>query len=172
MITAHQILEAYETSFKHKNDYVEVFANPDKKELRDAGESIRFSANDCNKTVYVWGANLALHFEARAKAKLPKCGENLVYWWTGILEGVARSFGTEYVMSSSDCFSQGFMEYRDEKRMGRRDNSVAILYSLADILDRDWSWVNRYIKVDGWLDEIKESINAEFAGLKDKRRVQ
>jgi hypothetical protein len=173
MIRARQILEAYETSFKNvKNDYVEVFSNPDRKELSSLGEWIRFSANSCNKTVYAWDAHLALHYVAREHARLPHCGENLEYWWTGILDGTAMQMGSSYVMDSSDCFRMGFKEFYDEKKVNQIDRARIIMYSLADILDHDWSWVDRYVKVNGWLQDMRESVDAALESINDKRRVK
>ena len=173
MITAHQILETYKASFKTSGGvYVEIFIDPDMNELQSLGDYVRFSANSCDKKVYAWNAENALHYVVRQKARLRGCGENLGYWYTGILDGTATKIGDRYVMINSDCFSNGFKNYEEEKRAGRRDNANAIMHALADVLDIDWSWVEKYIKVRGWLSDAVSSVDKAFEEVNGKRRVR
>ena len=135
---------------------------------------MRFSAYVSDKTVYVWRSDLAIHTEVRANIGLPVSGKKLVFWQngTGMLDGVAEKSGDVYVMASSDCFTQGFIEYQSGKRSGKLNWAKDVTHSLADVLDQDWSWVNHYIKVDAWLNNMKESVNTALADLGDPRRIR
>ena len=56
-----------------------------------------------------------------------------------------------------------------QKRAGRRDNANAIMHALADVLDIDWSWVEKYIKVRGWLSDAVSSVDKAFEEVNGKR---
>jgi hypothetical protein len=170
MITSQQLLEVYKDSFKHNIVNIPVYVNPtydDFKELN--APDIRFSANFCTKEVYIWDATLALHYIVREKLRLQSCGESLFYWWTGILEGVAIKEGNRYVMTSSDCFYQGFKEMRDEMMLGHRDNARVILFALRDVLEYNWAWVEKYITVRHWLGSSKEMITGSLEDINKSR---
>ena len=47
------LLEAFASSFHVGKDYVEIFANPDRKEWRDSGQDIRFVLDAREKKFYI-----------------------------------------------------------------------------------------------------------------------
>jgi hypothetical protein len=78
----------------------EIFVNPSKKELRDAGEAIRFIADNKNKKLYVWNATHAFHKETWKSIKK----DNRLEIDTTLCLGTAVKRGAIY---------KGYPEYTD-----------------------------------------------------------
>jgi hypothetical protein len=152
MITAKQILEAYLTRLPltHKKGTFEVFENPTLKELRSAdstGLGIRFTADISTKTVYAWDLDAVIHSTVETELGLKNKGERVSYGWSNLLTGVAERKVGHYVMVHSDFF-YSIMYY---------ERSTDIELAL-EMLNQDWSWANKYIRITPYLEKIKETI--------------
>jgi len=163
-----EVCEEYLTSRTVRGrGYLEVFMNPTRDELkqivanpdydfgqprRNATNHIRFSAIDETKDVYAWFGDFALHWELRKLLDFPLkdsiCIGGGPCWERGILDGAAEMQGSNCVMISSDFFSIARSQNVEELKL---------------MLDYDWRWVDRYIKVTPWLrDFIKQKGKSIF----------
>jgi hypothetical protein len=147
MIRASQILKAlsedYFTRIKSSinpyNSY-EIFVNPTQKELREF-EAVRFSADFKKKEVLAWNWTSELHPDLREKLGVTIPPEERIgkYWGIYFLEGVAVKRGSKFYMERSDVL-HGF-SYPE---------------AITRQLEKDWSWVDRYIVVTPYLEKFKE----------------
>lgn len=120
MIRANHIVEEYETAFKINKEYIEIFSNPSRQEMRDLGDVIRFVAHGPTKKLYVWDAYLAMHNEILYRLGLTKSWDKIDY-----LKGTAKSEGGHY-----DVTILTFGELGGEL--------------LRQLCKKDWSWTTTY----------------------------
>lgn len=114
------IVEEFERGFKIHNDYVEVYSNPTRDELKELGEVIRFVAHLPSRIVYVWDAYLAMHDTILDKLGLTKPRDRIDY-----LKGTMKREGNSY-----NVIILTFGELGGEK--------------LRQLCQQDWSWTSRY----------------------------
>jgi hypothetical protein len=158
IITARFLLEEYETILKTNYGTVStVFKNPSRKDMRevdDGKHGIRFSADNTTKTIYVWGGMRSNHYDVRTHLNLAcKSGYFSGKYVCGhILDGWAEKSGSNYEMFACDSVPQGMHDIRIEIESGDLEG---INYA-KDILSQDWSWVERYIKVNEYLDYLRK----------------
>jgi hypothetical protein len=156
MITAQQILEDYHALYKSRlGENYPVFTNPSYREMfRELGKTVRFCADSQTKTVYVWEADLELHPFFRRTAGIGCPPESKYKFWCDlILEGVAEARGGKYVMMDSDGLEGKILE------TGSPNEKQAFTQR---VLDRDWTWVNRYVEVTSYLRHLKEKLHVLF----------
>jgi hypothetical protein len=132
------------TTVYGKNSY-EVFINPSAKEMRELDTTslgVRFLADSRDKTVYVWDADKAIHYEAWEFIKpkdIMKFG-NLVEQLV-LLPGNAEKVKGKYAMTRSDRINDRF------------------LYQKMKAFKKKFKWVNKYIDLsilDEWEKEWEE----------------
>jgi hypothetical protein len=154
LTSIRNISEEYFETFKSRLGVpYPVYKNPSYKEmLKDLGSWIRFSADYQTKVVYAWNAEMELHpyFRKSAGITVP-AGSEFLFWSDMILEGVAEARGGKYMMMASDA-----LEGKIFKVVGGDPKRRPLF--LKKVLDRDWSWVDRYIKVSPWLDERRREL--------------
>lgn len=150
MITSKQInnlFETYKNGYKIGNDYIEVFTNPDSKELRDAATdgynknnsgSIRFLADHSDSKVYVWNARI-LHSAMAVKLGYADCVETNNYH---VFLGLAKVDAGKAVVIESDNLNWRFTE-----------KSKIFLDSFFNL---NWNWLNTYINCSNYLAKRKE----------------
>jgi len=142
VITAHQILEEYKTSFRiGSNKYIEIFSNPSQKELLSCGDEIRFTADAIKKEVYVWNANLAIHDDANKIL-----GYGSLWFKKPILTGIAQKKGSTYYAYRSDE-----LETMNLSPPGSQE-------LLSEILSYDWNFVDRYIEIKDLLQLLSDKV--------------
>ena len=148
MIRATQILEAFDSYIRvpYLKDPNPIFKNPSIKEIREAdgGDGfLRFTADLDTRDVYLWDGSAATHEEVREHVGL--YGEVVGILCTNLLEGMARREGARAVMTDCDsieiCMSGG-----QRKQIEAAEN----------LLREDWSWVQRYIRVNEFLDDLRK----------------
>ena len=122
----------------------ELWANPQLAMLHSLPGLIRFTAAETSRTVYVWDFTKGFHKDVSVHLKLSDS-----YSSPDFLKGHAekRPDGS-YQMTGSDFLSSF--------RRGRLVASERAL--LLELLQRDWSWVNRFIKVTEWLEAFRRSL--------------
>lgn len=140
--------------FYDADKYTEYFVNPTVKEMDSLKlipynmYFIRFIADNNTKQVYVWCAD-RLHFDALRFLNIP--GLFIQELLPGYLLGTAEKQGGKYIMEESDRIDYQFT------LIGGKLNNIEVL---DEILNKtDWSWVNRYIYVDSYLNELREEFN-------------
>ena len=158
MLTARQIIEEYEAAKTVGKNYVEIFSNPTKSELDSFnGEHLRFIADATTKKVYVADAVIAIHYDIKKilRLKVPPSSTKIIYeiksepGCSDWLEGMAWRHGDGmYKMLNSDQLFglQDYSEEGSEKVPAELAKKV-----LSELLEKDWSWVDKYIKVTSWL---------------------
>jgi hypothetical protein len=119
-ITAREILEAYETTFRGTMGHsVPLFVNPTREELEDLGDAVRFIADAKEKQIHIWNADVALHGEASRTLGITDYKP-----WQ--IPGIAVKRGSRFVAAN---YVDG-MEHDQDYIMG--------------CLECDWSWVKHF----------------------------
>ena len=133
-----QLTEKWAVGFKHHGIYIEIFEDPDRRELEELGRTsthgeIRFAADSKTKKLYVWDADLAVH-----PAVLEQLGFSRDEWRRGhrFLLGTASKRGGQWVFFESD-----------------RLNTWSEL--IPGTFKHDWGWVNRSINVTNYLSRLQ-----------------
>lgn len=131
-------------------DYSEIFANPNRKELRDAMEDgmIRFIADARTETVYVFSVNL-LHMDAAKKI------DRMLYEYT-------RNGGSRQVLLGTGTVEGSLIDVMEltgiESVFGEGDTEILPEYGIFE----DWTWAEEYIdEVDATLDQYREAYQEE-----------
>lgn len=117
------ILEEWIAAFNQYGHYIEVFANPSSKDLKDIGtKNVRWIADLKKKKVYMWNALGAMHGDAWVKIKKEIKDDRSLYRSGDLLTGV-----TEAGKSRTDSM-KGVSPVNRKK-----------------LKDADWSFAERYI---------------------------
>jgi len=96
------IKEEFFLGFKYGGEYIEVFVNPSKKELKRIPE-IRFIADNKKKKVYAWDSEFAIHTDV-----WDKIGDSRdIYDSDTLLSGLAKKVGGKWKMTESDTYEFG-----------------------------------------------------------------
>ena len=106
---------------------VDIFVNPDKKDLREIGKECRFIAYNNRKKLYVWDANKSFHYDVY---KMLFGNKASMMSFDECMEGVAEKQGMKWKMTGSDRYD----DWSDEE------------YS-PDKMLKWYSWVNKWINI-------------------------
>jgi hypothetical protein len=154
MITAHYInnllSEEYEKicplPYGNVRTKYTVFKNPSLKEIREVEkeyneQEVRFIADNHTRSVYVWSSIAANHHDTRHCLDL-HCSLkiNSKYVCGSHLDGMAIRQGSMLHMTRSDMMD-GFACDSDYREV---------------IFFQDWTWVDKYIKVSSWIENLKD----------------
>jgi hypothetical protein len=124
VITSHQILEAYFNLIKV--DWLKepspVFVNPDRSEMTELGEWIKFIADASKREVYVWKLERAQHGEVQRQFNLPSFKDK------NALHGIASREGGFYTILFSDLLNN--------------EDQSALRGKLKSL--KKWSWLRYY----------------------------
>jgi hypothetical protein len=117
-----------------------VYSNPSFAELSKTGPLLRFTANNRNKTIYVWEFNDGFHAHVSVGLQLEDKFNSFDF-----LRGHAgiNDNGT-YEMVGSD-FLNSFV--------GKLSSKDKVF--LRDLLNQEWIWVDDYLEVSEWIDSFK-----------------
>ena len=129
---------------KYGEGSFEVFVNPSTKELKevDNGDGVRFTADSKSKRVYVWDADKAIHNSVwDEESSISKGRDFNSASCDEVLHGTCELKGGKFHMDYSDE-----MEYQES----RKDFDVESLL-------KTFNWVNKYIKIDGYLNSIRSN---------------
>lgn len=120
----------------------DLWMNPERGEFAHIGEVVRFTADLTTHSLYVWNFSAGHHADVSVGMRLGDSAGSILF-----LKGAATKTGGIYVMSGSD-FLQSFV--------GRMTGSERKF--LSNLLNQDWSWVNRYIEVTQWLHRCRKRL--------------
>jgi len=133
-LTSRTIVNAFGKEFQ-------VFINPNSsEEQRLLGNVVRFTADNRTKTVYLWSFNGGHHADVSISLKLKDTFSD-----RDVLRGAAQLREDVYHFVTSDFFSSF------KKGVPNVDR-----FFLKELFSRDWSWVDKYIRVTDYLEEIKK----------------
>ncbi len=126
-----------------------VSTNPSFSELAEIGPLVRFTADNTKKNLYVWEFNSGHHADVSVGLKLddPFNSPNFLRGHAGKTDN-----GT-YEMVGSD-FLESFV--------GRLFGKEKVF--LTNLLNRQWNWVDDYIRITGWLHSFRERILTSSSG--------
>ncbi|MGO8878317.1 MAG: hypothetical protein ACLPVO_11930 [Desulfomonilaceae bacterium] len=120
-----------------------VWTNPSLSELTEMGSSVRFTADNKTRNVYVWEFNSGHHCNVSVGLKLDDPFDSLDF-----LKGhAAKNDNGTYEMVGSD-FLQSFV--------GRLAGKEKVF--LTNLSNQEWDWVDDYIQVTDWLHSFRERI--------------
>ena len=123
--------------------FFEVWTNPSLSELSEIGEVVRFTADCRTCNLYVWNFSAGHHADVSSALELEGTFSSLDF-----LKGAAcKGINGTYRMHDSD-FLKSFI--------GRLTGSERKF--LTELLNNDWSWVDRYIEVTGKLRSFREAL--------------
>lgn len=120
---------------------IEVFKNPTPRDHRDLGDVIRFTAYNKTKTLYAWNYSNAHHKDISRAVGIKHRFDD-----PDLLTGVAEWKNGKYVFHSAD-FLKDF-----KKMIGAERDYLDVL------INNDWEWVNRYVKIDDTIDNMRKYI--------------
>ena len=131
IVTARQIIEEWEFTIRSKTipgEDCEVFSNPNKKELSEIGDRIRFLIDADEKKIYVWSFSLAFHRDVAGELRSKLRGRNLLF-------GRGEKKGATYISDDIDtAVSVKFL--RDQKWDWTENYSINIVPGIEKILNR------------------------------------
>jgi len=134
MNKSQQFLEKYMATVKVYNNQVEIFKNPTTRELDSLNtRAIRYFADPRDDTVYAWDGNLSTHYNMKENPEIARLLKN-DSWLLIMFSGHAVKSGGKYIAKGSDSYTP--LLYSDKK----------VLASMKVFLERDWSWVDKYIE--------------------------
>ena len=163
MITAKQIIEEYEASRKIGRNYIEIFSNPSQSELTTfKGENIRFIADASSRKVYVANADKVIHYIMKDMLHLKPPSNITVFIFNGVseigcsywLEGEAAKRGQSYKVTNLDQIG-ALRAYASGNIESEESSAEDAQKVLTELLERDWSWVDKYIEVTPYLRRVK-----------------
>jgi hypothetical protein len=120
--------------------YVDLFKNPTKGDFKDLGEVIRFTAYYKDKSIYAWDYSKAFHVDISRALKQQHRFDD-----PDLLTGIAEWSGGKWKFTTSDSFDKftKMIKLKDEREY------------LEKLLSKDWSWANRYIDLDTFLNKLR-----------------
>jgi len=122
--------------YEGRNRDVEVFVNPTRSEMREAGGSngqVRFTAIDKEKKLYVFNAGRALHIDVWEDILGKTFAEYTSASNKTVLHAIA-TFGTKWIMTESDELESGHLDRDDYIRLYKRFKWVEKWISLEEYL--------------------------------------
>ena len=143
------INEEYFTGFKSYDDYIEVFVNPSQKEIKSMGEVVRFIADNKSKKVYAFDGSDVIHSQAWKEFpnEVTKGREFNEISLLPILKELNKVHIDELEYSIRNI-------QREIKKGGKAFNRD--VEYVNGILDQDWKWVDKYVKVSPLLNRCKK----------------
>ena len=131
------------TLFTNQKSF-QVYTNPSFSELSEIGPLVRFTANNANKTVYVWNYYDGYHTHTSVGLKFLETFSSLDF-----LRGHAEKKDNDetYKMVGCDFLTSFF---------GKMTNKDRIF--LNNLLNQNWDWVDNYIKITGWMNSYRERL--------------
>ena len=120
-----------------------VYTNPSFAELSRIAPLVRFTANNANKTVYVWNYYDGYHTHTSVGLKFLETFNS-----TDFLRGHAGKNDDGYYEMVGSDFLNDFV--------GKMTNKEKLF--LNNLLSQNWDWVNEYIKITGWMNSYRERL--------------
>jgi len=159
MITAsyvNNLLEEYHALMKFDDLDIPIFVNPTRSEFREVGSDVRFIADAEEKKVYVWDASKVIHRTMKYFLGLDTVSPTM-FW------GEADKRGDNYLCVDSDSIRTFVDFYKQDSSYKRY---------IDKFLSQDWSWVNKYIDMDPYIQEVREHIKDDSGrGYLKKHKV-
>jgi hypothetical protein len=107
-------------------------------------ERIRFTADRTTQTIYVWDYSSAMHTDMSMYLGLRD-----PYSSPDFLKGAAKRANDELYRMAESHFLQSFKR----NRLPREERVI-----LKNLLNQDWSWLDRYVDVTGWLEDYQKAM--------------
>ena len=165
MITSKQIIKLSEDYFMTKNingHELLIVKNPTIKEMLEASvftkkvigyNEIRFVADSKKQVVYVWDSALSTHGPVRKSyLSYPEDYRSTPY----LVNGVAKVISSSAIMDRMDNYIDTYYSATGDRLKSERKRSYDYL---RNMLEQQWSWLNKYIKIDSVLSSIKNDFN-------------
>lgn len=122
----------------------QLWINPDEAELLHLPDLVRFTADRMTRKAYVWDYTCAMHTDMSVHL-----GLNDPYSSPNFLKGASqRGQDGIYRMVESH-----FLKAFKMSHLTREEREI-----LTNLLDQDWSWVNRYMEVTQWLEPYRRIV--------------
>jgi hypothetical protein len=121
-----------------------LWANPDESDLNQTPDLVRFTVDHASRKVYVWDYTCAMHTDMSIHLGLED-----PYSSPNFLKGASRRGPDGKYRMVESHFLQAFKS----SHLTREERDV-----LGNLLEQDWSWVNKYMEVTKWLESYKEKM--------------
>ncbi len=121
-----------------------VWTNPVPSDFSSMPERVRFTADRTTLSVYVWDYSSAMHTDMSMYL-----GLHDPYSSPDFLKGAAQKGADGLYRMLESHFLQSFKR----NRLPREERVI-----LEDLLREDWSWVNEYMEVTGWLEAYRKAM--------------
>ncbi|MGO9569299.1 MAG: hypothetical protein ACLP5H_17320 [Desulfomonilaceae bacterium] len=121
-----------------------LWTNPDASDLKKAPDLVRFTADGTCGAVYVWDYTCAMHTDMSMHLRLNDC-----YSCSDFLKGALRRGPDGKYRMVESHFLQSFKR----PRLTNEEQNI-----LINLLEQDWSWVNQYMEVTGWLESYRRAM--------------
>jgi hypothetical protein len=121
-----------------------LWTNPDQSNLRQTPELVRFTVDGTSRKVYVWDYTCAMHTDMSLHL-----GLNDPYSSPNFLKGASRRGPDGKYRMVESHFLQAFKR----SHLTTEERNV-----LTNLLEQDWSWVDRYMEVNGWLESYRRAM--------------
>lgn len=126
-----------------------VYANPTENVFHILGDTIRFTADNRTKTVYMWPFSSGHHSDVSVGLKLKDS-----YSCPDVFRGAAVLDNGKYRFAASDFFSS-FRKYP-----GEDDRQF-----LIQVFSNDWSWVDEFIKLSPYIGDLEQRFDLGRKGF-------
>lgn len=164
MITSNQIIKLSEewlSSISTFRGHTDLYKNPGSSDFlelnRNQVKLVRFIADSRSNNVYVANASTSIHYDI-----VSSVGGSVVSDFNHVeptlLQGLASVSGSTAIVTESDL-----IEYYMEKMkklllqtIPDTEEYIKVKHYLDTVLNTNWSWLNRYIKVDGYLSRTRQ----------------
>jgi hypothetical protein len=120
-----------------------VYANPTESVFHILGDTVRFTADNNSKTVYMWSFSSGHHSDVSVGLELKDS-----YSCPDFFRGAAVMKNRKYRFAASDFLSS----FR--KNPGENDRLF-----LTHMFSKDWSWVDDFIVLSPYIDKMKQIFN-------------
>lgn len=150
------LTEDFATGFKLNGDYHELYLNPSKSEIQGFNKNIRLILDSDDKKLYASSGDV-LHDDSikalKADGMLSDFNYNS-YWRDG--KGIDRYL--TFVIEGDDYYTDSITDLFFNDRGNKEQNVI----NIKKFLDKDFSWLNRFIWLDmnkfkSMLDEIEDA---------------
>ena len=121
-----------------------LWTNPGPSHFSSLPERVRFTVDRTTQTVYVWDYSCAMHTDMSMHL-----GLHDPYSSPNFLKGAAKRGSDGRFLMVESHFLQSFKR----NRLPKEERII-----LENLLRQDWSWVNQYMEVTGWLDSYRKAM--------------
>jgi hypothetical protein len=118
-----------------------LWTNPGPPDFIFIPARIRFTADRTTRAVYVWDYSCAMHTDMSMYLGLRD-----PYSSPDFLKGAAQKGSDGRFFMVESHFLQSFKR----TRLPKEERTI-----LENLLGHDWSWINRYVEVTGWLEDYR-----------------